>query len=221
MSSRTSKRTRAFATLTTAACVVAVTLLASGAGAAIVATVPLGTAGAQYAALAGARVTNTGLRQHPRREPWPGTEPTSVTGFPPGPPGAPRHRTIDNAGRSQAKADLTVAYDNAAGRPPTPPPPPTTGLHPAGRRLRDVQQGRALLLSGPLTLDGAGNADSVFIFQTDSTLTTGSVQHGEPDQRGPGVQRLLAGRQLRHSRHEHPCSSANTSPSPSITVNPR
>ena len=173
MSSRTSKRTRAFATLTTAACVVAVTLLASGAGAAIVPAVPLGTAG-EYVVLAGATVTNDpdgistlngslGL--------WPGT---SVTGFPPGlvvPPGV---QNVDNPAAQQAQADLTAAYVNAANRPID----ATTTADLVDLELQaGVYAGPnkgALSLTGPLVLDGAGDPNSVFIFQTNDTLITGS-----------------------------------------------
>ena len=55
-------------------------------------------------------------------------------------------------------------------------------------------------LTGALTLNGGGNPNAVFVFQAGSTLTTASAA-GQPDQRRPGLQRLLAGRQLRDARH--------------------
>jgi hypothetical protein len=141
------------------------------ADAAIVATVPLATS-ASYAVLAGSTVTNTGgsvLNGSLGLAPG-----TSITGFPPGqvvPPG-----TTDNANAAaqQAQSDLTAAYINAAGR-------PIDGTTTADLGNLILQGGvyagpskGALSLTGPLTLDGAGNASSVFIFQTNSTLTTAS-----------------------------------------------
>src|SRR5204862_2336548 len=74
----------------------------------------------------------------------------------------------------QAKLDLTAAYVNAAGRPVN----FTTTSNLANKHLgAGVYSGPSkspLSLTGPLVLDGAGNFSSVFIFQTDSTLITGS-----------------------------------------------
>lgn len=171
MSTRTPARIRAFATVVAGACVAVVTLVSSGAGAAIVATVPLGTT-AEYAVLAGSTVTNTGpsvLNGSLGLSPG-----TSVTGFPPGTVVAPGTVHIADAPAAQAQSDLTAAYVNAAGRPLD----ATTSADLANLTLQGgVYAGPskgALSLTGPLTLDGAGNASSVFIFQTDSTLTTAS-----------------------------------------------
>ncbi len=72
----------------------------------------------------------------------------------------------------EGKADLTTAYDDAAGRTDSPvivsgniggltlPP----GLYKSASSLA--------LSSGDLTLDAQGDANAVFIFQTASTLTT-------------------------------------------------
>jgi hypothetical protein len=149
-----------------------IVLAGSSAGAAIVPTVPLATAGS-YAVLGGSKVTNTGGSVlDGSLGLWPGT---SITGFPPGivlPPG-----TIDttNAVAQQAQSDLTVGYNSAAGR-------SIDGTTTADLANLTLQAGvyagpskGALLLSGPLVLDGAGNASSVFIFQTDSTLTTATA----------------------------------------------
>src|SRR5581483_6090188 len=75
----------------------------------------------------------------------------------------------------QAQSDLTVGYNNAAGRPlDASTPADLANLH----LTPGVYAGpakSALLLSGPLTLDGGGDPTAVFIFQTDSTLTTASA----------------------------------------------
>lgn len=141
------------------------------ASAAIVPTVLLGTS-ANYAVLGGSTVTNTGnsvLNGSLGLSPG-----TSVTGFPPGivvPPG-----TIDiaNAAAAQAQAGLTAAYNDAAGRPLNATTTADLGnLILVGGVYAGPGKG-ALGLTGNLTLDGAGDPNSVFIFQTNSTLTTAS-----------------------------------------------
>lgn len=144
-------------------------LTGTNASAAIVPTVPLATSG-DYAVLGGSTVTNTGPSLlGGSLGVWPGPE---ITGFPPGivlPP-ATTHTT--DAVAQQAQSDLTTAYGNAAGRPLD---ATTTadlgGLLLPGGVYAGPSKG-ALGLTGTLTLDGAGNADSVFIFQTDSSLIT-------------------------------------------------
>ena len=158
------------ATCTLAAIVVSAAF-GSTATAAIVPTVPLGTA-ANYAVLAGSTVTNTGPSILDNSLGlWPGP---SITGFPPGlvlPPGT---TDTTNAAAQQAQSDLTAAYVNAAGRPLD----ATTTADLANLNLQGgVYAGPskgALSLTGPLVLDGAGDPSSVFVFQTDSTLITGS-----------------------------------------------
>lgn len=148
-----------------------VVMFAGTASAAIVPTVPLATT-KPYAVLGGSTVTNTGPSVlNGSLGLWPGT---SNTGFPPGlvvPPGV---RDVTNARAHQAKLDLTAAYVNAAGR-------PIDGTTTADLANLQLQAGvysgpskGALSLNGPLVLDGAGNANSVFIFQTNSSLITGS-----------------------------------------------
>ncbi|MDP9331952.1 MAG: ice-binding family protein [Actinomycetota bacterium] len=141
----------------------------SPANAAVVATVPLGTS-ANYSVLAGSTVTNTGNSTlGGSLGVWPGT---SITGFPPGKVLGTTDKT--NAAAKNAQSNLTAAYVNAAGRPLD----ATTAADLSGRTLQGgVYAGPskgALGLTGKLTLDGAGNANSVFIFQTNSTLITGS-----------------------------------------------
>jgi hypothetical protein len=154
---------------TTAAAVLL--MFGTPANAAIHATVPLGTS-AQYAVLGASTVTNTGVSTLNGSL---GVSPgTSITGFPPGkviPPGT-TNRT--NAAAAKARADLTAAYLNAAGRPID----ATVHSNLANMHLQaGVYAGPshgALSLTGPLVLDGAGNANSVFIFQTNSSLITAS-----------------------------------------------
>jgi Ice-binding-like len=149
----------------------ALLMVGNTANAAIVPTVPLGTS-ANYAVLAGSTVTNTGpsvLNGSLGLSPG-----TSVIGFPPGLVVPPATKDITNAAAAQAQSALTAAYVNAAGRSVT----ATTTADLANLKLQGgVYAGPskgALMLTGPLTLDGAGNASSVFIFQTTSTLTTAS-----------------------------------------------
>lgn len=150
----------------------AVLLLAGNtANAAIVPTVPLGTS-ANYAVLAGSTVTNTGpstLNGSLGLSPG-----TSVTGFPPGLVVPPGTQDIANAAAAQAQPDLTAAYVDAAGRSVTATTTADLGnLTLQGGVYAGPSKG-ALMLTGPLILDGAGDANSVFVFQTDSTLITAS-----------------------------------------------
>jgi hypothetical protein len=163
-------RTRA-AAVTTFAIAAALFTVVPAARAAIVPTVVLGTAG-DYSVLAGQTVTNTNasildqsLGVHPG---------SAVVGFPPGLVNAPGTIHAGDAVALQAKSDLTAAYVDAAAR-------PVDQTGPADLTGQNLQAGvyaasskGALLLTGGLILDGAGNPNSVFIFQTNSTLITGS-----------------------------------------------
>ena len=147
-------------------------LLAVGqpASAGIVPTVSLATS-ANYSVLAATTVTNTNqsvLGQSVGLSP--GTE---VVGFPPGvvlPPGV---IAAANADTLQAQSDLTAAYVDAAGRPVefTQVNPDLVGQTLLPGVYAATSKG-ALSLSGQLVLDGQGNPNAVFIFQTDSTLIT-------------------------------------------------
>jgi pyruvate/2-oxoglutarate dehydrogenase complex dihydrolipoamide acyltransferase (E2) component len=72
---------------------------------------------------------------------------------------------------SGAKAALATAYSDAAGRSPTT-VPTELGTQNLVAGVYSAASG-TFGMSGTLTLDGANNADSVFIFQTASTLITG------------------------------------------------
>jgi type VI secretion system secreted protein VgrG len=149
---------------------VAAAVLVTPWSAASAATVQLGTASA-YSVLAGTTVTNTGPSVlNANLGVSPGTD---LTGFP---PGTVVTGVMDsaNAVSLQGQADLTAAYIDAAGR-------PVTGSEPADLANLNLPPGvyegpahGALSLTGPLFLDGGGDASAVFIFQTDSTLITAS-----------------------------------------------
>jgi hypothetical protein len=145
-------------------------LLPSTAHAAIVATINLGTA-EQFSILAGSTVTNTGPTTVERDL---GVSPGSaVVGFPPGTVTPPATIHTD-AVSLQAQNDLTTAYNDAETRPVN----ALTGSELGGLSLQGgVYAATAappgpLQLTGTLTLDGAGNPDTVWIFQTNSTLIT-------------------------------------------------
>ena len=148
-------------------------LLTTGttANAAIVPTVSLGTS-ANYAVLGASTVTNTGgSTLDGSLGLWPGT---SITGFPPGrvlPPGA---TDTTNAAALQAQLGLTAAYGSAAGRPIDASTTADLANLKLGAGVYAGPSKSPLSLTGPLVLDGAGDPSSVFIFQTDSTLITGS-----------------------------------------------
>jgi hypothetical protein len=135
----------------------------------------LGTA-SQFAVLAGSGMTNSGMSTISGDV---GSSPTpSETGFEACPAincvnltGANHNDPAPNDATTQsAKAALTIAYDDAAARPST-----TVVTELAGQELVAGVYSSAsgtFGMTGTLVLDGANNADSVFIFQTASTLIT-------------------------------------------------
>jgi hypothetical protein len=146
----------------------ATVLLGSGASAAPTA-VNLGTAD-PFAVLAGSTVTNTGPSVISGSL---GLSPgTAVTGFPPG-------IVIDGTSHAadavalQAKSDLTLAYNTAAGLPCT---SDLTGQNLGGLTLTAGVYcfTSSAQLTGTLTLDGQGDPTAQFVFQIGSTLTTAS-----------------------------------------------
>jgi hypothetical protein len=144
---------------------------AGSANAAIAPTVPLATS-ANYAVLGASTVTNTG---NSTLDGSLGLSPgTSITGFPPGLVLAPGKTDQTNAAAGRAQSDLTAAYVNAAGRPLDANTKADLANLKLGAGVYAGPSRSALRLNGPLVLDGAGDRTSVFIFQTDSTLTTGS-----------------------------------------------
>lgn len=132
------------------------------------ASINLGTA-APYSVLAGTTVTNTGPSTLQGSV---GVSPGSaITGFPPGNAFGATH--IADAPAGQAQADVTTAYNDAAGRPLT----ATVAGDLVGLTLTEgvYKSTSSLAATGALTLDGQGNYGSVFIFQIATTLMTGSA----------------------------------------------
>ncbi|MGO9560310.1 MAG: ice-binding family protein [Acidimicrobiales bacterium] len=122
-----------------------------------------------FAVLAGTTVTNTGpsvisgdLGVYPG---------SAVTGFPPGQVKNGTQHAADTVARA-AKAALTTAYTDAAGRTPFTKVPPALG----GKTLAPgvYESATGLGLTGTVTLNAKGNANAVFIFQAGSTLITAS-----------------------------------------------
>ena len=129
--------------------------------------VGLGTA-ESFAVLAGSAVTNTGPSTISGDV---GVSPgTAVTGIPPATVNGTVHAA--DAVAAQAQSDLTIAYDDAAGR--TPPLSVSGDLGGLALTSGVYKSGSALGLTGTLTLDAQGNPNAVFVFQADSTLTTAS-----------------------------------------------
>jgi hypothetical protein len=129
----------------------------------------LGTA-QSYAVLGGSTVTNTGPSVINGDL---GVSPGSaVTGFPPGIVTNGALHAAD-AVALQAQNDLTTAYNNLAGQGCT---TDLTGQNLGGMTLTPGVYcfSTSAQLTGTLTLNALGNANSVFIFKIGSTLTTAS-----------------------------------------------
>jgi hypothetical protein len=133
--------------------------------------VVLGTS-ADFAVLAGATVTNTGLTTVIGDV---GVSPgTAITGFPPGSIVGARHAGDPTA--AQAEADLKMAYDGVAAR--TLCPIPLAGNLGGKTLLPGLYTSTTSLeiSAGDLTLDAAGDPDAVFVFQMTTTLITTSAR---------------------------------------------
>jgi len=149
---------------------IAALVLASSAQAAT--SVGLGTANS-FAVLAGAGVTNTGPSVINGDL---GTSPTpAVTGFGGAPNGTVNGATHQaDALAAQGQADLTTAYNNAAGQGPV----NTLATELGGQTLTPGvynSQSGTFGITGTLTLNGEGNPNAVFIFKTASTLISASA----------------------------------------------
>jgi hypothetical protein len=123
-----------------------------------------------FVVLAGSTVTNTGPTSVTGDL---GVSPgTAVTGFPPGAIVGTQHAGDPTA--AQGVADLTAAYNDAAGRTLC---AVTVSGNLGGQTLTPglyKSTSSLALSSGDLTLDAQGDATAVFVFQMASTLTTTS-----------------------------------------------
>src|SRR5260221_5349577 len=123
------------------------------------------------AMLAGSSVTNTGATNVTGDM---GLSPgTSVGGFPPGILTGTLH--VNDNIATQAKLDLTAAYNDAAGRTAT--DIVTLSGNVGGLTLTPglyKSTSSLAISSGDLTFDAKGNADAVFVIQIASSLTTTS-----------------------------------------------
>ena len=133
---------------------------------------PVAMAGtSNLAVLAGSSITNTGATNITGDL---GLSPgTSVGGFPPGILNGTLR--INDAIATQAKLDLTAAYNDAAGRTST--DIVTLSGNIGGLTLTPglyKSTSSLAISSGDLTFDAKGNPDAVFIIQIASTLTTTS-----------------------------------------------
>ena len=145
---------------------IAIAIFSQSASAAT-APVGLGTAGS-YAVLAGSTVTNTGPSVISGNL---GVSPgTAVTGFPPGTVNSGTIHAAD-AAAGDAQADLTTAYNDAAGRVKS---ASIGGFIGAGHTFAPgvYNATSSLDVGGSLTLDAHGDPNAVFIFQAGSTLGT-------------------------------------------------
>jgi hypothetical protein len=135
---------------------------------------PVGLATAQpFVVLGGAGVTNSGSSVlNGDLGVTPGT---SLSGF--GAPAVVNGATHDNdAVAAQAQADLTTAYNVAAGQ-PIAPGNDLTGVDLGGLTLSPGAYGysTSAQLTGQLTLDAHGDPSAQFVFVIGSTLTTASA----------------------------------------------
>jgi hypothetical protein len=131
--------------------------------------VSLGSAG-NFVVLAGSTVTSTGPTSVTGDL---GVSPgTAVTGFPPGIVVGNQHAGDPTS--AQGIADLTIAYNDAAGRTLC---PVTVSGNLGGMTLAPglyKSTSSLEISSGDLVLDGQGDPNAVFIFQMASTFTTTS-----------------------------------------------
>lgn len=122
-----------------------------------------------FAVLAGTTITNTGATKITGDI---GVSPyKAITGFPPGKVVNGAQHKADSLAL-QAKNDLVTGYNDAAGRTPVTVAPADLG----GKTLNAgvYKASSALGLTGTVTLNAAGDAGAVFVFQAGSTLITSS-----------------------------------------------
>jgi len=135
-------------------------------------SVGLGTADS-FAILAGSGVTNTGpsvINGDLGTSPLP-----AVVGFGGGPSEGTVNGAIHQADTvaASAQADLTTAYDNAAGQGPANTVVTELGGQSLTPGVYDSASG-TFEITGPLTLNAQGDPNAVFIFKTSTTLVSAS-----------------------------------------------
>lgn len=166
--SRTLPPSRPGLVLAALVALVGAALVTATAAVAAQAPVGLGTA-TPYGVLAGSAISNTGptiINGDLGLSPG-----TSVTGFPPGTVNGVQH--VADAPAANAKADLKIAFDDAAARGPANAVTGDLG----GRLLKAgvYRSASTLGLTGELTLDAEGDPNAVFIIQAGSSLTTATA----------------------------------------------
>lgn len=145
---------------------VSATAVVNGSAGAATTDVNLATA-SSYAVLAASTITNTGPSVIAGDI---GLSPgTAITGFPPGLQSSGTQHVADGPALTAQNA-LTAAYTDAAARTPV----STVSGDLGGTTLVAgvYSSTSSLSLTGTLTLNGAGNADAVWIFKAGSTLIT-------------------------------------------------
>jgi hypothetical protein len=165
---------RAVATAATAAVAISAAFLATAGPAAAATTIPLGDA-ADFGVLASTAITNTGTSTVAGDI---GASSGSMTGT--GPVGADSivltQGGVDRGNdTASGQAGLTAAYTAAGSQGNGTVVGPTNLALQTQPLLPGIySSGSDLALTGPLTLDGAGSYDSVFIFRATAALTTAS-----------------------------------------------
>ena len=158
---------RASATISGSA-LLALALMSRTAQAAASDAIGLATA-AQYSVLAGSTASNTGPSVLAAGL---GVSPgTALTGFDTATVSGATH--AGDSAAAAAAQDLGTAYDRAAGLASTTTVSGDLGGHTFGPGVLTSTSG--LALTGPVTLDAAGDPDAVFVFQIASTLVTASA----------------------------------------------
>lgn len=128
----------------------------------------LGAAGS-YSVLAGTAVVNTGATTVSGDV---GISPgTSITGFPAGAVGGDIH--AGDASAAAAQTALDAAYDDLSTRPPD--AEQTVDLGGLILTPGVYHSSAALALTGTVTLDGQGDPDAIFVFQTDAAFNTAAA----------------------------------------------
>lgn len=167
---RSTRSLRGWATrfLVVPVAVLVAALVIPAVGLAATARPPLGTA-AGYAVIANTTITNTGLTLID------GNVALSGPGAPAGliPGVVTGTKDLGNAAAAKAQADVLTAFGSALAATPV---HEMSGVDLGGLTLAPgiYHFGSSAALHGTLTLDGQGAANSAFIFQIGSTLTTGT-----------------------------------------------